>query len=369
MNELTTKVMQAIPAELTGWVNRHIRWVVEPRNSTAYARLTSTGYEIGFNPDFVAATPPAELTGVWLHEIAHILRGDLLVDLAQREDGQLYYQAMEFCINDALLPYHPLPAGVVTAATLEQMAGEPPPHNSRGARYIYDWLRSRGTQGQPGEMDFESNPDASTEARKAHVEAVLDAPTGLPDGLPEREPLVRAPTSPPRPNTLDISAVAEAAARLAHRARTGGVKIWQRSWARESGVWDTLRGYHKVPRARVIAAMDASGSMTDWIPIYWNLVAELRQLLNVETWVWADTAAMWEPGAEQPYVGGGTSLTPLLGALAHENALIIVFTDGELTDAAEAAAAADGLRLVWALVPGGTAPFEVEETIQLESLK
>lgn len=369
---MNKKVADARPHDLVPWITKHVRWQVvgDLPGKTACVSLHDTGYLIRWDQDFVRKSTPAELEAVWLHEAAHIVRGDVFVDMKAEPHPEQYYTAMEYCINDPILKLgHALPEGGITGKVLAEQVGEEPPEAWRGAIAVRDWLvehqeedEKGGGEGGEGEdeRDIIFSPDASDAARQAHIKAVLNAPRI--EGVAGTDLL--KPRHTTKPATLDITPVAEVAARLATRAQEGRTKIWGGSWARESKIYPTLKGYHTMPRGDVVVAFDASGSMSAWVPTYWALVEELKAVIDVETWVWADTAAPWDMD-EQPDVGGGTQLAPLLDAFVDRDPLIVVFTDGGITDLELARRDA---RIVWALTPNGQAPFEGLEVVEIGKL-
>lgn len=360
--DVMQRIFAAIPEHLRVWVNRHVRWGAGNLSPTACAFIDKeTGYNIQFNPDFIAEVSDAELTGLWLHEISNVLRGDCLT----RKDDipvnwQAYVIAVEYVINDKLINQGvTLPDGGVTRATLEQY-GPDVPLSIHSAVYIAEWISKRAPNLESMLQDF-LIADNRGEVLQKHIEALMDLPSSIRTDLVKRS-IVNKPLS------LDIGPVAEVAAQLYSHAK-GYYEVWQNSWARENYNSDVLPGYALLESSRIVLALDASGSMMEYIGMYWQIADALEALgAQVETWVWADIASFWPRGTDMPDVGGGTQLTPLLREFTDSPCVVVVLTDGEIADVESAPGYVGVCQLVWALVPNGKEPFPASLSITLKRI-
>ena len=359
--ERMERIYRCAPENLKDWIGRNITWGETDQSSTAYVVLTPQGYHIGFNPSFVDEIPDEELTGLWMHEIQHIVRGDLFVKPEDMKPSQtLHDLATEYVINERLLQHGlPIPAVGVSRQTLQPFIpdGLEMPEPIMGVSWIAHWLDKNIKKFPVFVVDYEL---ADPFLRSKHVETLLDLPPGA-----GRDVVGLRATQ--KPSTLDITPLARLAARI-HTWAKGLHDQPARTWRREHVASPYLRGYDYVPTARIVLAFDASGSMHEYVGTYWALANELRAMgAEVETWAWADKAAPWLPGTEMPDVGGGTQLVPLLNSFPNARCAIVILTDGMISDegAAPRAARETLSRIIWALVPDGVAPFPGDDRVEL----
>ena len=92
----------------------------------------------------------------------------------------------------------------------------------------------------------------------------------------------------------------------------------------------------RVPRAKVVVAVDVSGSMMPVVERLCSLVEGVQREFDVIWVAWADTAALVPTSRdiENANVGGGTQLRPCLDLVKtlHPDLCVIV-TDAQLSDA------------------------------------
>lgn len=360
--ETIDRIISLMDPDVRAWVLRHVRLEEDPGLPTAAATLDRHGYRIVWGAA-ARGWSDAELMGVLDHEIAHILRGDLLAGPI-RENPCLWNVACDAVINESL---RDLPPGVRWADLAADLG--PLPHPVQGAFKLYEALKQRAEAGAAASFDVLSNdvpPGERGQAERHHAAAVLDAPRTLKErAAGAGAGLDVHPARPPAACGLGFPPLLPVVERIVRFLGQGQQRVRTRTFLREGRV-EGLRGVARVPRARVVLALDCSGSMSEWVGAYWSLLAGLeRRGLEVEAWAWADEAARWPRGAPQPAVGGGTRLGSLWERLGGRPDLVAVLTDGDLADTAEARRRAPQVPLVWLLPPGGRAPWPGDLALDL----
>ncbi|MFC9975123.1 VWA-like domain-containing protein [Spirillospora sp. NPDC127200] len=331
------------------------------------------------SPEFVDRTPVPELAGVWIHEVAHLLRdhhgrAGRLPAALQRDHARLNI-AQDCEINDDLLADGlRLPAGRMEPGLFglpggrlfeEYVAGVPPqpaPHDCGSGAHGRPggWeLAGPGGPAEVGEVEAEALRRATAEAMRAHRRGRGTLPVGWERWAEE----VLEPT-------VDWRRVLAGAVREAVAWAGGAVDY---AYRRPSRRTPALRGVVlpslRRPLPHVAIVIDTSGSMgAD------DLAAALGEVTGVlrEVGVGSRRVAVLACDADVQAVsrvgsvdqvelsgGGGTDMrTGIAAALAARErpGVVIVLTDGWTPWPAEPVAC----RLIAALVgrPDGPAPPE-----------
>lgn len=361
------EVLSKIPKDILRWLTGK----VEVRPGRGVSRVYFQGDRYILEVDQGLA--PQYQVGVFFHELAHLVRGDLMKATSmglKEQDWRLWNIATDAVINERLREVYALPEGAIYHRDFQ---GAPP--LGAGAEVLFRWLKDRNQdqedfgQGQDqgrGAGDLGPlDPGDLEKAKRVWRRIIATAPNGLP-GV--ELPSIRTEVTKPMGYTLPP--LAPFLSRVLQAARGGGsVRLYRRTYARP-GRMPYLRGVHRPWSGRIVLALDASGSMDKYTPTYLALTEALgRSGLIPERWVWADRASPWPEGAEMPAVGWGTQLSPLLKALqASPPDALVIFTDGEIADPERAARAAQGLEvpIFWVLVEGGEAPFPGEATFHVQ---
>lgn len=360
-------VLAKLPGDLLAWVTKHADITVKELPQWAGGMLS---WDEGRGRFVIAIAPRWDVEtayGVLMHEIAHLVRGDLVTwDRLRKEEGashKAFNVATDASINGNLLGRVRLPRGSVTYDWVKERFGDDAPSPSLWVERLYRWLLERGGGDIEDDIivDILEPGGGGEKMTQAWMRAALSAPPGV--DVPAMVPA-------PKYKRVEMPPVARLIQSLLRYARGGGsIRLHSRTHLREGRV-PGLRGVHRPYAARVVLAMDTSGSMAGYIGAYEDVSRALgQQGIEVERWVWADKAAPWPDGADMPDVGGGTQLVPLLKAMgdAKPDALVI-FTDGEIADGERAKALADSFffPIIWAVAPHGRVPFDGAEVIQWE---
>jgi hypothetical protein len=195
-----------------------------------------------------------------------------------------------------------------------------------------------GDQGDPWTGDVTPAEGDLRELLRRHLEAILDAPEELRDMMSEhgagilRDVHAARQVPPPKRDPKVCQALAHLIPRLAARSLRGSRvpdKTWRRPHRQDI---DYLPGRGRVPRARVIIAVDVSGSMAQWWDRILATAAALRRDYDIEVVAWADRAAFVH-GHQVPKVGYGTEMIPMLEMVIRERPdLLCVLSDMDIAD-------------------------------------
>jgi predicted metal-dependent peptidase len=348
MNELTPiEYLQGNPA-LKHWALKHVRIEFIGSLPTAGIRLTPKGYEIALGAIWDKHTDPVVRRSILEHELMHALRGDCLARQLEPDiDPMLANIAQDACINEHLDQDAVAAFDGITLPKLQAMSEkvrERITSTLPGWRPIYDALKEQQDEGSEAlkhmlqdAMDGATGDQAPGcegdigECQQRHVEAILDAMKG---GVNASLGAIKVTT--PRPVPLKAVTPKQRLLsfidRVARQHAKGKTRVRSRTYVRPGRV-EGLRGVMTLPRARVVVALDVSGSMSEFAEPTLALAQGLRRWCDVSVCVWADSAAEMKRAGEMPSVGGGTALKPMLKLASDLQPDAIIFvTDGELGD-------------------------------------
>ena len=341
-----------IPIELRKWIVKHVATYYNPKVPFGWAMTTlmETGYSIEFGPRAYECTS-SEREMLVLHEIQHIIRGDVLHQWKHRDRPE-YNPALWNLTADAVINNKGLvdlcgpkmKELIVTFSSLKAAHMEQLGHFdlNPGTKPLYDallpeaqkqeremrealkkLLESGGCTIGPLKADAKAN---SPESEIRHLEAILDLPKGFSISPPQIRDKVKAEVT----SNMPLPKVARMLHQWLRRWKIcGDTKVRTRSWLRESRLFPDSPGYLRLPTAKLVLALDVSGSMQGLYKELWAATNWLRKFgtFGIEVWVWADAAAKANPSGEHPDVGGGTALEELYRH-APRCDVMVVFTDG-----------------------------------------
>jgi predicted metal-dependent peptidase len=318
----------------------------QKQTPTAYAVLTSHGYEIWTAPGWAIAP-------VLWHEVAHILRGDCItMREVPPEECLLANVAMDSLINrhidmDEIRRTFPATAGI----TLEELREKYPeiPLFPGDWEEVADILKKHAAQLQRATGDPRMDDDVTPEEAKKQ-QAIITA-RAYQRGL-LRMSIPMPPLGEPHPMLRNINRIVRAVT-MRQRANDG-LRQRVRSWTRPGRVRG-LRG-HATRRVRRVAILyDCSGSMSEWIPVLMGTQRALGKSHTLHTIVY-DTRVLWQGARVAPRdipCGGGTTVSPALAAAAAVRPdVVVAITDGE--HEGSPTIPADLRPIIWCIVPGGT---------------
>lgn len=335
------------------------------------------------SPAFVAATPVPELAGVWIHEVAHLLRdhhgrAERLPAADQRDRARVNI-AQDCEINDDLLADGlALPAGAMTPGTFELPAGllfeaylpdiPPQPHLDcgSGAHGVpAPWEIGEGGPPAVSPVEAQAIRRATAEAIRSHARSRGTVPGGWKRWADE----VLEPT-------VDWRRVLAGAVREAVAWAGGAVDYtYRRPSRRTAAMRGVVLPTLQRPLPRVAIVVDTSGSMGPG-----DLGAAMAEVTGVlrEVGVRGNRVSVLACDADVHTVsrvtsadqvtldgGGGTDMrVGIASALAARDRpnVIIVLTDGHTPWPGEPASA----RLIAALVgDGAPEPPSFVETVRI----
>ncbi|MEM4360009.1 MAG: hypothetical protein QXT45_05730 [Candidatus Bilamarchaeaceae archaeon] len=204
-------------------------------------------------------------------------------------------------------------------------AGNAPSNDSKDAESSTEG--GRGGQ-QEGRHEMTVDPDSRREdIGMAHLRTIHDLISkGYSVG--KAKDVVLSP-SVEYPKRSTVKNVLERIILMRCKDCSGPVKESIRSWARENRSSEYLPGRIRRRRARIVVAVDVSGSMADLIGRTTAIAKTLKSEYDIIPVVWADSAEVY--GGKGKYcVGSGTQPENMLKMVEELRAdHIVVVTDGE----------------------------------------
>lgn len=330
----------SLPEQVRNFVLKHVafRWddeLLKAAGGFAAVCLTKSGYELVVGDEYAKAADEEQCTAI-LHEMGHILRGDCLL-MAKRKFT--HNQCTQWNIAaDAGINYglneesvHKL-NGVWYPNLIEMFENDLPREYLPSTLQIFDAMQAQ-TKEMECSMDSLSYDNGSdiSELRKSHAKALLDARDMLKD-VPELQGHItglnfdlssakgrRLIVTEPYP--LPLASII-----LKHiNGKSFGTRINQRTFAREGRV-EGLRGSALLPRIKILAAIDVSGSCSHLVPRFVGASKWLSKRHSVDL-VAFDTE-LYKYGPDVP-VGGGTAFRPVYEhAESKKYDAIIMLSDG-----------------------------------------
>jgi hypothetical protein len=342
-----TEVWPDIPIELKKWIVKHVStWHNDNIPfGLSMVQLTEAGYSMEFGPKAFKCIP-RERQVLVLHEIQHMIRGDVLHQWKNRNkpdyNPALWNTAADAVINnkDLVNMCGPnLREGILTFDRLQDAHPDELGHFelNPGTRPIYDALLPKCQQ-QEEELKrlleqggcsigtLKAGEGDTIEGEIKHLEAVLDAPKSYSINPPQIRNKVKSGIVSNKP----LPRVARLLHQWLRRWKVAGdTKVRTRSWLRESRLFPDAPGYVRLPTAKLVLALDLSGSMSGMYEELWAATNWLRKFgtFGIEVWVWADGAAKARTDGTHPDVGGGTCIEELYKQ-APKCDVMVIFTDG-----------------------------------------
>jgi hypothetical protein len=318
------------------------------------------------------------------HELAHVLRGDLVRLHQEGLDARRWNISADALINVHMAPEAAEAFQAITYQGVREYVGpDRLPETPVGSRRVYDVLaeaeqaqaqadgNGEAADGGPdggdgnGQADGPGGGGGPGRAPEAH-DALRPSPDGDgPTPAEQAATVVRARAADPEavrdltgdaplvggrapgqggagrrgwpPVEARPSPLSEVLRRLAgHQRRLAQHRT--RTWLRPGRMPGLTRGVTRPPVLHVLLALDVSGSTAAIEPILAGVMAAVQHdaRYSVQWAVWADRAATCAPPpAPRPDVGGGTavrSLAELVRQRAGEWDIVVVATDGEVAD-------------------------------------
>jgi hypothetical protein len=346
-----------LPFAVRQWALKHIKLV----KSSAYdlaVELCDDGYRLHYNPDFVNALGRGDEKALYyaiLHELLHVLRGDCLITLRDKNiDHEVWNYSADVNIN-MQLPYSLLDTyckmfwgdesdGILTYEKMRVDFAEVewPDDAVPSTRFIYDHIKpiwdKRGKRKSLNNDVVRYSGSNPRQAEKAHAGAVLDAAQAFKDTDLQDMASIRVKRGLSGTfSRRSVPALVTEIPDLLRWARNsaGGIQAKKRTWRRESHACPDLPGVGYVRRYKVAIAIDCSGSLAN---LYEKLIGVARWAakdLDLEVILWASEAkhVRMHELLTPPDVGAWTYVKPALElARSLLPDALIVLTDGGFTD-------------------------------------
>ncbi len=331
-----------LPAKTISWLINHVTFA-PPKGGLGHAAWKDGRYHIVISPDIV--TRPEIFRFVVLHELLHVLRGDLLAPQLKQDPGR-WNISTDAVINRDLggAPFD----GAVDYEETCQQAGLDPRINW-GAPIIYENLPPQSRPPQPPGPDGDGpsggghggqhggdlgdpcdDPGGHLTDTGDIREDLRDNPDEFPDAFTpgRRNPSAGRgnPTAGFTPKETAAKAVYIALERII--ASAPGFARRRQSWRREGRT--PLLPWHQDRGARLKLFVDVSASTGhDW-QLLFGVAASLVRRYGGETFVFDTTVRKYTRG-QRVTAGGGTLWAPVAEAIRPSDVAVIL-TDGYFAD-------------------------------------
>lgn len=336
--------------------------------------LDEGGYTLRLTDEY-HAMPPRHQLAILCHELAHINRGDCLVMANDDIDALVWNIASDSTINESLdkTVVSELPV-VLYHRDIAPRFQELPQHYAPATARIYEVLKEHGWSGdaQRGPLDqLEAKGDLD-KLRREHIRQVLRLREAAKSSKELQEALDKAGgvTVIERRTLTVIKPIphppaSEALKRLRQAVRgASGVRVRRRTWARPGRV-PGLRGVVRERRAKVMLAVDVSGSMEAVKDVSLGVAWWAAREMAVELYAFADAVAYISRGTAaigalssgiSADVGWGTQLLPVFRRAEVERPDVLMMVtdnfswDWTMNDLPPCP-------IVWCITPGGDDPM------------
>jgi predicted metal-dependent peptidase len=340
------------------------RFKVEPRPSISTMAVSAAedAVRLMHNPDFVLGLPMAELGGVLLHEVHHVLFGHLTMDPKDYPDRFALTVAEEVTANEFIR--EPLPGSPVLLKYFPQL----PPGESTEERYHRLFDPNRPTTKVATTLDDHGPWQEGEQTTEAIMEAVQEAAaavdvSALPKEVREAIGKLAGPGSVAALESLQASQKGSVDWTTQLRRYAGQVLEVRPVYTRPPRRFPEMVGIipcqaRQACRPKVLAVIDTSGSITPELLTQIN--GELTQLAKRHTVTVCECdCAIHRVYPYKPLTSvcgrGGTDLRPPLERdflRTHKPDVIVYFTDGY----GQAPDRSPGVPVIWCLLPGGRVP-------------
>lgn len=344
--------------------------------------------ELHVTPRFFTE-PPEIQREIVIHELAHLIRGDMLVAqkvgaFESEEKRRAFNIAADALINQTLpelhnsgrfytysrlrVTYQDLPGHLPETVWLYNfLLRQNPPDQGGGGGNGDNGDNGGGGENAGDILEPQGDPDANAAGWAATVSRLTQSAQARGVELPAaNDPLSGrgagdAPATGTRqvtPEAVALGAVRRALEHALRRVRQprafGGSMKDVRTYRR---MRNNLPTYLPRPAARVVLAIDVSGTMMEYYGRVTYIAQKLAREYYVDVLAWSDRAEWVRPPYDKSVTfGGGTLLAPAVDEAAKRRPdAVVIITDDDLhdRDAAYTALHRIGASIVWVIVPPG----------------
>lgn len=323
-----------VPELWKSWFLKHIR--MEKDNqlpSFAGVYMDNKQIKMVINETLSSMLSDKDITNLIIHEVAHIIRGDILVDRTNM-NFEIANIAMDSIINTNINVEEIGGIKGVTIKSLQEL-DFPVPDQPMSWRIVYDIIMERMLEINLKSYDIILSPKGDyNENKDALDDMILDLiecdaqiinKISFNNNLNKRKISV----------TITTSTVLENIIR--NIVSYAGKRQKKRTYRRENHLDDSLKGISRIPLNKVLVVADISGSYTHYTSIiiglfYWlskkNIVAHFGTFSD-DFYLYKNNVNLNELRG----YGGFTQIKGMFNYLQKESYdLVVVFTDGEIFD-------------------------------------
>jgi hypothetical protein len=341
---IKSKILNAAPKQWKSWILANFDLVEELRLETVGVCIKNDKLTLVYNPEFIDSLTQKDLSLLIKHEVAHIIRGDVLVTGVDRRIANI---AMDAIINEVLGIEK---IGNVKGIRLSNLISQYPElENCTGWREIYDFLINQESPASSASSIDEllENGDNAKNPHQIVSDAIADLVLSDPDILKE----VKLKSNPKRDIKIEYRHSPLLESIIREVEGNSGIRTRRKSYRRENPVSPLLRGITKLNSQRILLVADVSGSYKSYLTSIMSLIYWLNHKGFVSKMgVFANEFALVDNAKNIPNVGHCTYIEGMFEHLkSNSYDLVIVFTDGDIYDYNEGLRNKYSGRILWVL--------------------
>jgi predicted metal-dependent peptidase len=325
-------VLSELPYHWQLWANKHLTIEEASRKKVANVSMKNGKIYMRINPIVWENIPKQDKINLFLHEVAHIIRGDLFV---KAENHKAANMAQDAVINDMLGIKDIGGIRGCTRESLSELLGEKLPQKC-GWEYIYnklmelDWDNNGDPDDDDVDMEDVIPSDATEENLKKLKEAMVDAVPIF------KELFTTLKEKEIRTRKIKTSVLSSYISKLKRFVNNAMEKGRRRSYRRNKKVGEgILKKTHSDIVHRVFLLFDVSGSCEGLIPIFEAIEKFLasEKKIAYEVGVFSTDFQVCKSVAKRTIATDCTYIEKALKYVDQKDYnLCIVFTDGEIFD-------------------------------------
>ncbi|MEJ5245948.1 MAG: hypothetical protein WHV28_09635 [Bacteroidota bacterium] len=374
-----------VPEVLREFVLKNISFKKNYDMPTLGVGITDNGIEMQYNPDFYNNLNNEQKRVIWLHELAHVIRGDILKKFEDRLTWNIVFDSVVnqyFKESDREIVRK---LNGVIYEDLREKYDLPERLGGISEFEIYSKIKESN--------DFQlfdvilvptNNPVAKTKAL-AEIQKIRKrlSEAGIDELEKEFHDLLGS-------NDLVVESSGQIKAKLPKRTivaidrimsicqKQGNIYKHTRNYRRE-GLYEGLRGLTRKRVGKMFLGVDVSGSVANYIPVFLGIGKQLvmkKYIVEFGSFSSGFTLYKYLPRNENQIkgVGGGTEIRQMMSYLQKQDMdLAIVITDGEIWDWKPELSERLPFPVVWLLVgdrkfkvPGKDIIINIDDVVRTE---
>lgn len=327
-----SRIIRSVPAIWKSWFLKSIKLIESDIDTFCGVRMNNGQIEMHYNPEYIKMLSLNELNLLIKHEVAHIVRGDILISPKD------YIFELVNISQDAIINTH---LGIDSLGNIKgytikglQEIYDEIPNNPLSWRVIYNILKKNNHNSKQSfdkilkpEGDFHENSEALSEIIIDLIESDNDVINNV--GISNNINITNISIKHTGSHLLE---------KIINEIESyGGTRFKRRTYRRENPASNLLKGVSRLPMTNIFVVADVSGSYVNYTETIIGLFHWLHQMnLIAKFGTFSDTFEVYDNISSVNKIkgyGGATLIKGLFEYLkTNSYDLVIIFTDGEIYD-------------------------------------